>query len=142
MNHYTSIEQSKHLLELGLKPETADMIFFPESTENYETAVAIPYNERNRHNREDAIPCWSVGTLLELMPKFIIGKENKPIIYRLCLYRLPNEDFWFVCYQGETENDYGDIEYPDIHTEYESTSLFYNCYYMMVWLLQNNYIKE
>ena len=29
MQHYTTIEQSKHLLELGLNPESADMAYLP-----------------------------------------------------------------------------------------------------------------
>lgn len=59
----TSIEQSKRLLELGLKPETADMLYMqidgswiciiPQGDEEY-----IPY--------EDHYPAWSLHRLIEI----------------------------------------------------------------------------
>ena len=49
--YYTSIEQSKKLLELGLSPESADMVS-PDT--------------------EKLLPCWSLGALLELMPETIV----------------------------------------------------------------------
>ena len=58
------------------------------------------------------------------------------------MYRLFNEDVWFVTYQAETEDDYGDTIYPQIHIEYKFISLVESCYNMVVWLLENNYIEK
>ena len=49
----TTIEQSKRLLELGLKPETADMYIFDD-----EVYIGKP--------NIDDIPAWSLHRLIEL----------------------------------------------------------------------------
>ena len=74
----TSVEQSKRLLELGLKKETADMCY-KVLTHNW-TGKEIP--EKNRHyvkcawydendqvcgmERYKTIPAWSLSRLIEL----------------------------------------------------------------------------
>lgn len=67
MQHYTTIEQSKHLLELGLSPETAD-IFIP-CYGNNDYSENRPYfrNTVIKPDKDD-FPCWSIGALLELLP--------------------------------------------------------------------------
>lgn len=50
----TSIEQSQRLLELGLKPETADMYIFDD-----EVYIGKP--------NVDDIPAWSLHRLLRLL---------------------------------------------------------------------------
>lgn len=75
----TSVEQSKRLLELGLKKETADMCY-KVLTHNW-TGKEIP--EKNRHyvkctwydendqvcgmERYKTIPAWSLHRLMEIM---------------------------------------------------------------------------
>ena len=63
----TTIEQSKRLLELGLKPETADM-YYHEGSED--VAGNIEYHKNIRREREilypDYIPAWSLDRLMEL----------------------------------------------------------------------------
>ena len=59
--NYTSIEQSKKLLELGLSPESADMIYlFDFSTE--------PMININITPGDTSIPCWSTEALIALLP--------------------------------------------------------------------------
>lgn len=70
----TSIEQSQHLLDLGLKPETADMVLIKELA--YDTVAhctydadtymirTIDYLEGERHRGH--IPAWSLHRLLEM----------------------------------------------------------------------------
>lgn len=61
----TSVEQSKRLLELGLKKETAD-IYYDLSTHITE----VPYTKDELQRileRNDVIPAWSLGRLLEVM---------------------------------------------------------------------------
>ena len=54
----TTLEQSKKLLELGLKPETADMYIFDD-----EVYIGKP--------NVDDIPAWSLHRLIELLPQDI-----------------------------------------------------------------------
>lgn len=72
----TTIEQSQHLLDLGLKPETADMIYLQIdgtwiciiSQGDEEYIEYIPY--------EDHFPAWSMHRLIELC-----GVERMPISF-------------------------------------------------------------
>ena len=56
----TTIEQSKKLLELGLKPETADCVHFSVNGKEYLTIIDEPEFD------EEDIPAWSLHRLLEL----------------------------------------------------------------------------
>ena len=86
---YTSIEQSKKLLELGLKPETADAYYkyvLPKNTDkiHHVPEVGEPTNALEWYNKgytlsgkepltleEFCIPCWSLEALLEALPTSI-----------------------------------------------------------------------
>lgn len=64
--NYTSIEQSKRLLELGLDAESADMSWM-----NNKYPECVPYDVTLKHaNTKDFLylPCWSVGALIDLLP--------------------------------------------------------------------------
>ena len=74
----TSVEQSKRLLAMGLKPETADMCHFC-STNDYienpytrmvvEDYIDIPLADNNK----DVIPAWSLHRLIEMCNKAQFG---------------------------------------------------------------------
>ena len=75
--YYTSIEQSKKLLKLGLNPETADMYWAVDAN----IVVAEPYITKTETETlipayVSSLPCWSVGALLDVLdyPKFY--KDN------------------------------------------------------------------
>lgn len=55
----TSVEQSRKLLELGLKKETADMCWIAMSGGHYIYATPWSY-----HSRGNDIPAWSLHRLL------------------------------------------------------------------------------
>ena len=59
--YYTSVEQSKRLLELGLKPETADFWYAIIDDEAF-VCISEPTNPYFEH-----IPCWSVGRLIQFV---------------------------------------------------------------------------
>lgn len=72
----TTIEQSKRLLELGVKPETADMYYsnagIPAFSNGEYTLYAKSYAEvmeklNNQISPFDFIPAWSAHRLLELL---------------------------------------------------------------------------
>ena len=82
---YTTIEQSKKLVELGLDPSTADMYYFLDPTPAgniYHLAVQrvdVGIKNLPQYNEGD-IPCWSLSALLELMPYYEIAKDTDYIV--------------------------------------------------------------
>lgn len=76
----TDIHQSQKLIELGIAPQTADMIYywfdnFELDDEWYELHLGT-----NRINCKD-IPAWSLSALLDIMPKVeSVGYEQYPIL--------------------------------------------------------------
>lgn len=129
MQHYTSIEQSKKLLELGLNPESADMLY-----QEYETVEGDDYVYKHRlqpwySNDIDGIPCWSVGALLEVIPKRIKVEGELTSTWQL----------------KKEANGYA-IYYESISLDWYSNcigeTLIEAAYNMIVWLLENEYIKK
>ena len=132
----TSIEQSKHLLELGLPIHTADMFWSYnerwysegdewEGFEDYPTAE--PYHEYTREPGEwmkpkKDIPCWSVTALLGMMPREI-------------MYHGKTCDFIM---EKNPDNKYA-ISYSSsdgaTYTVYKD--LIDSAYEMIVWLVEN-----
>jgi hypothetical protein len=89
----TSVEQSRRLLKLGLKKETADMhryytgeIFgWQCSCKSYKEAFDFPFCNEDLHN---ILPAWSLHRLIEIVahtqyPYYVISKEL-PIYDALC----------------------------------------------------------
>lgn len=125
---WTSIDQSKKLIEAGLDPNTADMLYHP----------------LGRHGEFDIFPtigdtlsiddmsCWSIGALIELLPKTIETKKPKNLYF---LEILPASNC--VAYIALNENK----EYVFLKSIADST-LLDNVVEMICWLLNNNYIKK
>ena len=68
MKSYTDLEQSKKLAEI-LPLESADMFWMKETKDYYE-AVNVPYIESTAEE-DDGLPCWSLASLLNVIPKHI-----------------------------------------------------------------------
>ena len=68
--NYTSIEQSKKLVELGLDPSTADMHYNKQmpSTPICQGSFLFPTME---------IPCWSAGRLIEVWQRKSLSILNE-----------------------------------------------------------------
>ena len=125
--NYTSIEQSKKLIELGLNIETADMRYEKECKEailgfntvayEYSKGYSVPY-----------IPCWSIGALMEMMPN--INDDDE--IANPCLVKSSGEEYY--------------VTYTTLTKEILSSDIYANpvdaCYEMVVWLLNHCYIKK
>ena len=123
MQNYTTIEQSKKLVELGLNPDTADM-YFPDNaeiTEIREKPRPVEYIED-----KDYPPCWSLGALLELMPK--IQEDDKDCGFYPIIRKGWVDNQWYCLYTGHITRGYDN-----------STDAAFE---MIVWLLKNNYIKK
>lgn len=68
---YTALPQSRRLVELGLKPSTADMHHFNISENgDYCTALCYDRSDAKWHEKYggDYIPCWSGANLFGLLP--------------------------------------------------------------------------
>ena len=81
-NNFTTLEQSKRLLELGVPAWTADLYFYEEGCigNNDEPSGVIPYDEVYEDNSKETMfssyvefPCWSVGRLIEIYE--IVGEN-------------------------------------------------------------------
>lgn len=71
----TSIEQSKKLLALGLKRETADCHYVNTSytkEPEWELYFGVPNELFVKETPNRYIPAWSLGRLIELMPRTIV----------------------------------------------------------------------
>lgn len=82
-NNYTTVEQSKRLLELGLPADSADLIIEP----GCDVKTTIPYwtdfttwcqnnNSDGIIDYEKIMPCWSVGRLIEIIDNCTIWDFN------------------------------------------------------------------
>jgi len=126
MNHYTTIEQSKKLLELGLNPGTADMHYIKIIREN--DVIYMP--ELLYEDKEYDIPCWSLGALLEVMPKSLEDEVN---YYEITVYYSGIGCEWYLGYIT--------IDMRRTLEVFHNTSLIEAAYNMVVWLIENKYLK-
>lgn len=118
MTHYTSIEQSKKLLELGLSPESADMVY----VDGDYLAIIDGTLEAND------IPCWSVGALIHILPDRIMHNNLN------CeCFMSPSGISYSSCFVGKESFNIAWSNNP-----YFIDALF-NC---VCCLLENGYIKK
>lgn len=146
MEHYTTIEQSKHLLDLGLNPKSADMWWLYVTAQGKH--IAMMYEEPDPHYlarmksygiKNAAIPCWSLGALIELMPKVISVPVDERSAY-----------FYSLEWQFANDNSLRYIATNrgkcliDIYSDHDTRnkSLIETAFEMVCWLLKNGYIKK
>ena len=73
-NNFTTVEQSKRLLELGVPADSADCYYLREHPERIYVARESISKIRLRLHSTHAMPCWSAGQLLKIC--FICGGEK------------------------------------------------------------------
>lgn len=72
----TSIEQSRKLLSLGLKKETADMVyFFSQSLAQDWTIVPLADGETAKHIQGLEVPAWSLHRLFQIYTNGVISSS-------------------------------------------------------------------
>lgn len=129
-NIATTIEQSKHLLELGLNPKTADMWWSNRFVYWLHTPMIGVATEQNQLYTfkwcEEDIPAWSLSALLEVMP---------------------NNDYWEIClwqYKDQRwQCVFDDVEFSNGETKaFIADTPIGAAYEMVCWLLENNLIKK
>ena len=128
----TTIEQSKRLLELGLKPKTADMCFFhstDEDIENPYTRLVVDDYILNSLEDNDNIPAWSLYRLIELCPEYINIDGYADTTYWFKLYKLDNKIIY--------ENDYDRWIYLG-----DGDNLFDTLIDCIEWLIKEKYFYQ
>lgn len=109
----TSVEQSKHLLELGMPKESADMAWYSSyAKEGYSIRMLNDTYPLDIIGEEhDEIPAWSLTVLLDFLPEkiepfYYISLEKYEKGYRMAyLYTIGGELQHLIQYIGETAID-------------------------------------
>ncbi|MBP3732424.1 MAG: hypothetical protein J6I84_04180 [Bacilli bacterium] len=144
--NYTTLEQSKKLLELGLNPKSADMWYQHTGIsikDGSQKPIYFPMIIRDNESDDD-IPCWTVGALLEIMPDEIYPKDYKDIPFwgfspglHKVHHSYDGMDFGTSYYMRYTSEDDGDDR---VYKEFEEDTPIKAVYKMVVWLLENKII--
>jgi len=80
-NNFTTPEQSKRLLELGLPADSADCCFVLDGKDEIIDRLCVEFRlqelEKENYIYDDFynIPCWSVGRLIEILKRCILDKR-------------------------------------------------------------------
>lgn len=148
MEYYTSIKQSKKLVELGLDPKTADMYYqavLPKFSDKFHHVpeVGNPLHSLEWYNKgyttsgkkslsldEYCIPCWSVGALFTVMPNILSKRSG--ITHVPTINKSITGNKYFVEYLGS---------YPNIPINVTS-NIITAVYNTVIWLLNNGYIEN
>ena len=129
---YTSLEKSKRLFDLGLDPNTADMCWgIDDKTLHYNNT---PYNcAWNGYTaKEYYIPCWSMEALINLLPTSITDKKGTQYTRF--------SDFDHIEYlSGYWDGGYHYKAFSEFTFDQTLIDVLYKC---VIWLLENNYIKN
>lgn len=139
MKHYTTIEQSKKLLELGLSPESADWHYhYDFDFDELETCPTFTEEDDHYVLFPQDIPCWSVGVLMELMKStsdwssfltFILDTYDNKGEHLTNVWRLTFETKHYTIAQ---------IVRKDIYKD----NIIDACFEMVCYLLENGYIGK
>lgn len=137
--NYTTTEQSKKLVELGLNPDTADMAIVKDNTYcnalSAFNGVTLCQNYNEIKDKANYIPCWSLGALLEVMPPYLFEWERG---IDLNIYRNLNGKGWHASYMP---NNIIDMQKDKFRQITNGNTPLEAAYSMVIWLLENGYIK-
>ena len=132
IRNYTTKEECKKLIELGLNPKTADMYYFldptPAGNIYHLSNILVDVGAKNvPEYKKGDIPCWSVGCLEDLIYK--IPEANVLVTY--------SEE----CGYWMNFSLYDDTDEPIRYETNIYDSLIEMCVDMVSWLLKNKLIK-
>lgn len=125
MNAYTTIEEAKQLIEAGLDVNTADMFWQisdePSMWEYDNPHIYVGEKPKLMMKWLYAVPAWSLAALLSII-------DSNNLVYDISNDK--NREFKILVYKA----DYTNQEVKFHHTEHSIVD-------MIIWLLENNYIK-
>lgn len=124
---FTSIDQSKHLFDMGLNPETADMCWgIDDDTMKYNNnPYPLPWKDYTA--KDYYIPVWSITALLKLMQPIFIGSE----IFNWNMYPC----FGGICIE------YCEVESNEVLSRVKGANSTEAAYDMVCWLFENKHIN-
>ena len=128
-NIATTISQSRKLIELGLDPNSADMVW---TTANPDLPMLLAYPIEDCNSWNDKVPAWSLSALLEVMPKEI-KKDDKQYNFHL----ETTHNLYYVSYY---RYDIDGIRY--LHTTEMNNCTIDAAYEMVCWLLEQGLIEK
>ena len=137
----TSIVQSKHLLELGLNPDSADMVW---TTANPDLPMLLAYPIEDCNSWNDKVPAWSLSALLEVMPITITkdGMEYKLGVFPSGLFSTHSDTSkWTLQYCGRDYSYKSRNKYP-ILAAITQHDIITAAYEMVCYLLEQGLIKK
>ena len=129
---YTTLEQSKRLVELGLDTRTADMCYPHFTRGEADTYKEIPEIAENIDYPHE-MPCWSLTAILELMPPYLFEWERG---IDLNIYRNLNGKGWHVSYMPNNINDMKKDKFRQI----TNGNLIDAAFEMICWLIEQKRI--
>jgi len=88
-NNFTTLEQSKRLLELGVPADSADIGRVNDIMHGSVEILTIPYTQWCKGYENISTPCWSVGRLIEIY--HICDKPGCSFSFHVCFHNLINE---------------------------------------------------
>lgn len=138
--NYTTIEQSKHLLELGLDASSADMFWRNGARTDYIQCFtpSVIHKFEIDVDMDIDTPCWSVGRLIELMPSEISTGNESYNKYQIRI-RKYNKSTYQIAY-GNNKGLSG--SWHDMINTKECDNLIDACIETLALLLENGYIKK
>lgn len=134
----TSRQQSKRLLALGIKKETADMYyrFYDENTYEINPTWETIWEDRNDY--KEIIPAWSLHRLIEMIPKQV--KTPKPTygwVGEDLTFRM-NDDLYIQYEDWGIENE----EYRFCGKGFYNSNLYDNIIECIEWLTKEGYFNK
>lgn len=135
---WTTLEQSKKLIEAGLDPNTADMHHIEVNNgfeEYYDTSLC--YSKCDAKHIRGYLPCWSLGRLIELIPKTIETKKPKNLYFPEILPA--SNGIAYTALNERKEMVFLKMFATGVESD---ATLIDNMVSMICWLLENNYIKK
>ena len=134
-NQVLSIEQMKHLQELGVDTSDASMVWIKQDStllpDNIkELWLVDTYHDSLKPMVEqedsDFVQTYTIGDLIEKLPKHINGWNDN----RLVIDGDEDADYWYVVYKNR---------YEDSETEYfDSENLLTALYNLLCWVAENH----
>ena len=124
-----SIEQMKHLQELGVDTSDASLAWFMSPNTNQWKIKAknnFTHELLLRLSPERYIPTYTTGDLIEKLPKHINGRNDN----RLVIDGDEDADYWYVVYKNRYEHS---------ETEYfDSENLLTALYNLLCWVAETH----
>ena len=126
----TDKNQSEHLLSLGLKRNTADMVW----THAYYGTWVVTAFENPLYEEDDSVPAWSLGRLIEMLPTPIPISEELPTFHHYAYLDLSKVS---VDYEWE---DYDGAD--RILVDFYGNGFFAAVVEAIEWLIKNGYFPK